>query len=99
MLELSLSEVNRSITASEIVHVAKIKCQVFLFFIYFENSTPNIEIRRVLCYVYLIKVSRKRKVVIMVFEMYLWRRFLDSELSLEMDHFIMKQIIFPPTFI
>jgi hypothetical protein len=61
--------VNRSTATSELVHVAEIKCKVFSYFIYFVNSKPNTEIRRMLCHVDLIKVSRKRKVVIIVFEM------------------------------
>jgi hypothetical protein len=48
---------NRSIATSELVHVAKIMCLMLSFFIYFENSTINIEIRRMLYHIALIKVS------------------------------------------
>jgi hypothetical protein len=52
-----------------------------------------------LCDVDLIKVSRKPKVIILLFKMLLLRRFPVSEFSVEMDRFIMKQIIFPLNFI
>jgi hypothetical protein len=54
-----------------------------LFFIYFVNSASNIENRKMLCDVDLMKVSTKRKVVIIVFEMLLWRRFPVNEFSVE----------------
>jgi hypothetical protein len=56
------------------VHVTKVRCQqrervVIFLYIYFVNSTPNIEVRRMLCHVDFINISRKRKVFIIVFKM------------------------------
>jgi hypothetical protein len=52
-----------------------------------------------LCHVDLINIFRKRKVVMIVFELYLWRRFPVTEFSEEMVRFMMKQTFFPPIFI
>jgi hypothetical protein len=67
---------------------------VVIFYI-FVNTTSNFEIRRMLYHVDFIIVSRKCKVVTFVFEMQLWRRFPLKEFSIKIDHFILKQIIFP----
>jgi hypothetical protein len=83
MIELPLSEIyGKSLyryfraSACRLNQVSSVK-----FFIYFVNTTPDIKIRRMLCDVDMIKVSRKREVIILVFEMLLWRRFPDSEFS------------------
>jgi hypothetical protein len=49
-----------------------------------------------LCHEDLINISRRRKIVIIVFDMQLWQRFPVSEFNVEMDRFMVKQT-FPPS--
>jgi hypothetical protein len=87
--------VNRSNATSELVHVTKVRCQqrvVVIFFINFVTSTPNIEVRRMLCHVDFINISRKRKVVINY--NCVQNEVPVSEFSIQKDRFVMKQIIF-----